>query len=65
MASPRRISPGAAHEKVQSGEALLVCAYDDEEKCKQNALEGSRPLTQIRSELSESDRDRDLVFYCA
>src|SRR5262249_20118855 len=33
MAEVRRISADEAHEKVRAGQALLVCAYEDDVKC--------------------------------
>lgn len=34
MSDPIRISPREARQKVVSGQALLVCAYDDDDKFK-------------------------------
>jgi hypothetical protein len=34
-----RIDPETAHDRVYSGKALLVCAYDSEEKFRENHLE--------------------------
>ena len=41
MSEPVRISPQEARQKVTSGQALLVCAYDDPDKFQQNHLEGA------------------------
>jgi len=38
MREPVRISPQEARQKVISGQALLVCAYDDADKFKHNPL---------------------------
>ncbi len=40
MANPERISPKEAYEKSRSGSALLVCAYDDNDKFVTTHLEG-------------------------
>ncbi|MDX1632253.1 MAG: ArsR family transcriptional regulator [Thermoanaerobaculia bacterium] len=58
-----RIEVDRARRRVQSGEALLVCAYDDQEKCEDLALEGSISLDELRER--EVDDDRELIFYCA
>ena len=63
MAEPQRISPAEASEKSKSGKAFLVCAYDDEEKCKKIRLEGSMSLTDFRSK--SAPKDQEIIFYCA
>lgn len=58
----RRIPPDEARRRVEDG-ALLVCAYDDEEKCRQLALEGSISLAELQS--MAVDPDQEIIFYCA
>lgn len=41
MADIQRISAQEAHSKTKANQALLVCAYDDEAKCRMLNLEGS------------------------
>ena len=41
MADIERISAQQAHAKAESKQALLVCAYEDEAKCRMLNLEGS------------------------
>lgn len=65
MSTPERIPANAAREKVMSGRALLVCAYDDEEKCAKLRLEGAMSLNAFRSKLPSLSKDQELVFYCA
>ena len=65
MAAPIRISPEETRQKVTSGSALLVCAYDDEQKCKQLHLQGAITLTVFESRLSSLTRDQEIIFYCA
>jgi hypothetical protein len=65
MAEPILISPQEVRRKVTSGSALLVCAYDDEEKCKQLRLEGAIPLREFQSKLSALPKDQEIIFYCA
>ena len=64
MAEPIRISPEEVRRKVTSGSALLVCAYDDEEKCKKLHLEGSISLTEFTFKLSTLAKDQEIIFYC-
>lgn len=65
MTEPIRISPNEAREKVTSGPALLVCAYDDENKFNANHLEGAISLSNFRSRLSSLPQDQEIIFYCA
>jgi len=65
MTEPIRISPEEARQKVTSGSALLVCAYDDEQRCKQLRLQGALSLTEFKSVLSSITRDQEIIFYCA
>ncbi len=65
MTEPERISPRETVEKVKAGAALLVCAYDNEEKFKALHLEGAIPLSELKSRLHASPKDQEIVFYCA
>ncbi|HEY3246044.1 MAG TPA: ArsR family transcriptional regulator [Phycisphaerae bacterium] len=65
MAEPARIQPSEARRKVQAGDALLVCAYDDDEKCRQNRLEGAISLNALQAQLPSISKNREMVFYCA
>jgi hypothetical protein len=60
-----RISVEEARQEVQSGRALLVCAYEQEEKCNQVALEGSLSLTRFQHQVPSLDREQELIFFCA
>jgi hypothetical protein len=65
MAEPKRISPEEARRKIQSGEAILVCAYEDEEKCKKMMLESSISLKEMESKISSIPKEKEIIFYCA
>ena len=65
MDEPRRVTPQEIYPKVQSGETLLVCAYDDEAKFRRLRLEGAISLTEFKSRLRTLPKDREIVFYCA
>jgi len=62
---PERISAEEAHEKVKSGKCSLVCAYEDEQKCKLITLEGAISLAEFKRNLLLLSRDQEIVFYCA
>ena len=65
MAEVPRISPEDARRQVQSGRALLVCAYDDEAKCAQARLEGAITMSELRQRLSALPRSQEVILYCA
>jgi hypothetical protein len=58
-----RIPPEEAFEQMENGEALLVCAYADEEKCRAAHIENALTLQDL--ERLAPPRDRALIFYCA
>ena len=60
-----RIDPETAYEHVQSGKALLVCAYDSEDKYQDNHLEGGTSLFELEARKSRIPKDREIIFYCA
>jgi hypothetical protein len=65
MADVSRIGVEEARRKVTGGGALLVCAYDDEEKCKKVNLQGSINMTQLASRVATLPKDQEIIFYCA
>jgi hypothetical protein len=65
MAEVERISAEEARPKVQSGEAVLVCAYDDEAKCGSMKLEGAMTLGEFRRVMPSLAKDREIILYCA
>ncbi|MBE0597706.1 MAG: ArsR family transcriptional regulator [Desulfuromonadales bacterium] len=65
MAEVTRIDPQEARPKVHSGDAILVCAYDDEEKCQKLHLEGAIHLQELQEKLPEIPKEKELIFYCA
>jgi rhodanese-related sulfurtransferase len=65
MAEPTRVLPKEAREKTTSGSALLVCAYDSEDRFKANHLEGAISMGDFREKLSSLPKDKEIIFYCA
>ena len=65
MADIDRISVEDARKRVNANHALLVCAYDDEAKCRMVNLEGSISLTSFQSRVGSLPKTQDIIFYCA
>jgi hypothetical protein len=65
MPEIERISVEQAHQKVAANQALLVCAYDDEAKCRMVNLEGSISLASLQSRLGLLPKTEEIIFYCA
>lgn len=58
------IPAAEARRHVQSGDALLVCAYESEEKFKNSCLEDAVSLQEFKKKEGEIARDREIIFYC-
>lgn len=65
MADIERIGVDKARRRVKTGQALLVCAYEDEEKCRRLGLEGAISLASLGSRLPTLPKPQELIFYCA
>jgi hypothetical protein len=65
MAEVARIGVEEAHRKTKAGQALLVCAYEDEAKCRMFNLDGSMSLTSFESKVKSLPKNQEIVFYCA
>jgi len=64
IAAPR-ISPQDTYRQVSSGQAILVCAYADEERCNTMMLQGAISLKEFESRLPNIKKDQPIIFYCA
>ena len=64
MSEPLRVTPEEVYPRVQSGESLLVCAYDDDAKFRRKQLEGAISLAAFRDLLPGMAKDKEIVFYC-
>lgn len=60
-----RISPEEAHEKVKAGQAILVCAYPEEEKFLKMRLDTAISFSEFQKILPTLPRDQEIIFYCA
>jgi hypothetical protein len=65
MVEPDRIGPRETSEKLRNGNALLVCAYHEEEKFKTFHLERAISLSAFESKFPSLSKDQEIIFYCA
>jgi hypothetical protein len=65
MPDVERISVDEAHKKVAGQQALLVCAYEEEAKCRMINLDGSISLKDFQSRLDSVPKTQEIIFYCA
>ena len=63
MAEIQRISVQQAHAKTKANQALLVCAYEDEAKCKMFNLKGSISFTSFKSQAQSLAKSQEIIFY--
>jgi hypothetical protein len=65
MADIARIGVEEARKKATGGQALLVCAYADEAKCRMFNLDGSIPLSTFETRAGSLPKSQEIIFYCA
>ena len=65
MTEPVRVTPQEIYPRVQAGQTLLVCAYNDEAKCRSMQLEGALFPREFSAKLPELAKEQEIVFYCA
>jgi hypothetical protein len=63
MIEPERIPPEEARNRVSSGVAIFVCAYDDEEKFRKMHLEGGTSYNRFKGMIASLSRDQEIIFY--
>ncbi len=63
-AGPARLSAEEARQKVVSGAALLICAYESDEKCRAMLLEGAIFLSEFRNIAASLSKETEVIFYC-
>ena len=64
-ATVERIDVEAARKNVTGGQALLVCAYEYDAKCRKGRLEGSMPLARLEAMAPTLPKTQEIIFYCA
>ena len=63
MPQATRITPQDTRKKVAAGQAMLVCAYEDPEKCRRHNLEGSLNFQELWRR--RPGKQQEIIFYCA
>ena len=63
MTEPIRIPAEEARKKVTSGEAILVCAYEDEGKFRKMHLQDAISLQDFKTRLPALSREQEIIFY--
>jgi hypothetical protein len=61
MPEVERISVQDAYANANN--ALLVCAYSDEAKCRMVNLQGSISLTAFQSRVATLPKTQEIIFY--
>jgi hypothetical protein len=64
-ANVERIDVATARNKVTAGQALLVCGYEDDAKCRKGRLQGSIPFARFEALAPSLPKDKEIIFYCA
>lgn len=65
MPEVERIEPEEARRRVAARQAVLVCAYEDDDKCDRIRLEGAMSFNEFKLRAAMLPRDREVIFYCA
>lgn len=65
MKEPVRITSEEVRKKLESDEALLVCAYEDDATFKQVQLQGAISFNEFKSKLPLLAKDKEIIFYCS
>ena len=63
MAGFERISAADAKKAVDSGQALLVCIYDDDKFKSQAHLSGAIPMSEFNKLEPDLSLDSNIIFY--
>jgi len=63
MADIEGIDAQQAHTKAKSNQALLVCAYENEAKCRRLNLDGSISFTSFKSRVNSLPKSQEIIFY--
>jgi len=65
MGTPTRVSAEEVYKKVTSSGAILVCAYDNDEKYERYKIEKSIPFSKFKVMLPSIPKTQEIIFYCA
>ena len=64
MAKPKRVTAKETREKVTSSEALLVCAYVEDDKFRTMHLEGATSYSEFKKKVATIPKEQEIIFYC-
>lgn len=59
-----RVPVAEARRRVEAGEALLVCAYDSDERFAGMALDGAISWAELQRRLPALAPSQEIIFYC-
>jgi hypothetical protein len=60
-----RISPAEVRHRIDAGEdVLLVCGYDDEQRCEDVHIEGALTMSEFRRQQNQIPKNAEIVFFC-
>lgn len=65
MVDVPRITAEDARARVASGQALLVCGYEEPEKFQAMRLEGAISIQEFRALRPTLPKEQEIIFYCA
>jgi hypothetical protein len=60
----RRVSVPDARRRFEAGQALLVCAYEDEQKWRDAGITGSLSYAQFLTQVPKLPKSQEIIFYC-
>ena len=63
MSTVELIDARDAFKHMQDDSALLICAYESDEKFHKLQLEGAIPLSEFQTIAPTLAKDKELVFY--
>lgn len=50
---------------MTAGQALLVCAYEDDAKCRPITIERALAFSEFKARAGTLPKDQEVIFYCA
>jgi rhodanese-related sulfurtransferase len=59
-----RISIQQALAAAESDEGIVICAYDDQQKCEDMRVKNGWTLKELQQKQNDLPKDTRLVFYC-
>ena len=59
-----RVSASETRQKVEAGQALLVCAYESDARFAKFHLEGAIPFSEFKKLFPQLGMEKEVIFYC-